>query len=280
MLSLLERTISGVDRRLLLLAPPDTSLPPTLRAIHDPLGHRQFVRELQRLRGRVYLADGALKPEQLLNDGRHRSPEDQHSWHLLMLGGDGRPHGCISFRNHVGAVGLEQLRVRGCPLARDEEWRDGLRQAVEAEIALARRERLHYAEVGGWALSEECRRTPDGIVLALAVFAFGRLLGGALGITTATVRHCSSTILRRLGGVPLRVNGAPIPVYHDPHYRCEMELLRFDSRRPHARYAEAIDLLFAQLHQVTILASPAAPTGALPLRASYESNSRGAIAAA
>ena len=37
MLSLLERTISGVDRRLLLLAPPDTSLPPTLRAIDDLL---------------------------------------------------------------------------------------------------------------------------------------------------------------------------------------------------------------------------------------------------
>ena len=281
MLSLLGRTISGVDRRLLLLAPPETSLPPTLqRAVDDSLSHRQFVHDVQRLRGRVYVADGALTSEQLLHDGRHRTPEDEHSWHVLMLGGDGRPTGCAWYRNHQNPVGLDHLRVRKCPLAHDEAWRDGLRQAVDAEIAQARREHVHYAELGGWAVSHESRRTPDVIVLALAVFALSRTLGDALGITTATVRNCSSTILRRLGGAPLHVNGAPIPAYHDPQYRCDMELLRFDSRRPNPRYAEAIKLLLTQLPQVTVLA-PAASVGAASVgRESCGSNVMNGVAAA
>lgn len=281
MLSLLGRTISGVDRRLLLLAPPETSLPPSLqRAFDDPIGHRQFVNDVQRLRGRVYLADGALTPEQLLHDGRHSSAEDEHSWHLLTLGADGRPTGCVWYRNHQGALGLEHLRVRSCPLAHDEVWRDNLRQAVDADIAEARRHRLQYAEIGGWAVSEESRRTPDAIVLALAVFALGRLLGGALGITTATVRHCSSTILRRLGGSSLQVNGASIPVYHDPQYRCEMELLRFDSRRPDPRYAGAIELLLTQLPQVTVLAAAASINGLSVRCESYCPSGTDAVAAA
>ena len=81
------------------------------------------------------------------------------------------------------------------------------------------------------------------------------MAGGALGLTTATVRHCSSTILRRIGGRRLEVDGMVVPPYYDPRYKCEMELLRFDSRRPSAKYADMIDRLGEKLASVHVIAA-------------------------
>src|SRR5262249_12684176 len=105
------------------------------------------------------------------------------------------------------------------------------------------------------------RWSSEGLVLALAGYSLGRLLGGALGITTATVRHCSSTILRRLGGSHLEWNGRPIPSYYDARYKCEMELLRFDSRQPNAKYNHLVDVLRNRLTQALVIVSgrPAVP---------------------
>jgi hypothetical protein len=128
--------------------------------------------------------------------------------------------------------------------------------AVESEIARARRDYLHYAEVGGWAVAKESRCTSEGLVLALAGFSLGRLCGGCLGITTATVRHYSSSILRRLGGSRLEIDGATVPPYYDSKYDCHMELLRFDSRRPDAKYNRLITSLTDKLAGVLVIAKP------------------------
>jgi hypothetical protein len=81
------------------------------------------------------------------------------------------------------------------------------------------------------------------------------MLGGALGLTTATVRHSSSTILRRLGGSLLEIGGSIVPPYYDPKYKCEMELLRFDSRKPSAKYAGLVELLGERLQNVSVVTS-------------------------
>jgi hypothetical protein len=73
-------------------------------------------------------------------------------------------------------------------------------------------------------------------------------------MTTATVRHCSSTILRRLGGSDLTVDGRGVPSYYDPRYKCEMELLRFDSRHPSPKYSGLVELLKAKLSGVLVIA--------------------------
>jgi hypothetical protein len=125
---------------------------------------------------------------------------------------------------------------------------------VTSERDRASRQGLRYAEVGGWAVSEASRCTSEGLVIALAAYSLGRALGGALGLTTATVRHASATILKRLGGSLLEVGGAIIPPYYDPHYKCEMELLRFDSRYPGARYGGLVETLAAQLSGVPVIA--------------------------
>jgi hypothetical protein len=255
MLKLLERNIAQVDRRLVLLAPPDASVYASFTHVDlDAERHRHMLRDVQRLRGGIYYRDGAIDQQDLTEGGLHRTPEDEKSWHLLMTDGKDRVTACVWYLEHDSDASLDHLRVRNCPLGTQAGWRDTLKRAVENELARARTEHLRYAEVGGWAVAEECRCKSEGLLLALAAYSLGRIAGGALGITTATVRHSSSTILRRLGGQHLHADGRIVPPYYDPRYDCEMELLRFDSRRPNAKYSGVIDILKEKLANVLVLA--------------------------
>ena len=252
---LLHRSITNVDNRLVLLAPPDGPVPASFENVDvNPARHAGLIADLQGLRGRIYLRDGAVESQQLTRDGLHQTPEDEKSWHLLMLDKLGRVEACVWFMHHDPTIPAERLRVRHCPLAHEPGLRETLWAAVELELRRARRARIGYAEVGGWAVSESSRGTSAGLVLALAGYSLGAFLGGTLGMTTATVRHCSSAILRRLGGTDLSVDGRTVPSYHDPRYKCEMELLRFDSRRPSAKYSGLVDLLKGQLSDVLVIA--------------------------
>ena len=264
MLKLLERTVASLDQRLILLA-PDASVPEFFQNVdHDPAGHQRLVREMQRLRGRIYVGDGALGREQLTPDGLHDTTEDHKSWHLLMVDRARRVTGCAWYLEHPSDVRARDLRVRNSPLARMAEWRGKLWKGVEAELKRARAAQLNYAEVGGWAVSEQSRCSSEGLVLALAGYSLGRICGDCLGIPTATVRHCSSSILRRLGGAPLQSEGGSIPSYYDPRYRCEMEILRFDSRRPNPKYNELIERLREKMANVPLIARSAAENFASP----------------
>lgn len=209
--------------------------------------HSHLIEETQRFRGRVYLADGAIQPQDLDAKGRHIQPADSRSWHLVMLGPMGRVIGCTRFRRHAGQVSWGQLSVRQAPIADSEEWGLKFRESVDAELAAAWRAGFSYVEVGGWALSEELRGTFWALKTVLAIYAWSQLLGGALAITTATERNRSARILRKLGGKPLACEGAELPAYYDHRYRCKMEVLRFDSREPNAKYGDMLDELREQV---------------------------------
>ena len=79
------------------------------------------------------------------------------------------------------------------------------------------------------------------------MYALGEILGGTVGISTATMRHASSAILQKLGGSRLGDGGQPLPSYLDPKYRCEMQLLQFDTSNPASRYADAISGLIGEM---------------------------------
>jgi hypothetical protein len=258
MLRLLERNIASVEQRLVLLAPPQATIPSHFRNVTRDFGqHRDLVREMQRLRGSVYLEEGNLRHEHLTTDGLHETPEDARSWHLLMTDRRGGVSACAWYLEHENTASIESLRVRNCPLARVDDWSDRLKAAVESELARARKDSLRYAEVGGWAVARERRCTSEGLVLALAAYGLCRTLGGALGMTTANVKHSSSSILRRLGGSYLEASGRTIPAYFDSRYNADIELLRFDSRRPAGKYAGLIDLLRDKLSHVAVYAGTA-----------------------
>jgi len=253
MLTLLERSIASADGRLTLLAPPGP-LSAFFRNVDiDASRHGKLFREMQRLRGEVYLRDGAIERHELSAAGLHQTPEDDNSWHLLMLDEEGRLNSCIWYLEHDNSTAIDALRARNCWLARAPESRDTFRRAVEAELRQARSESLRFAESGGWAVAEGSRCSTEGLLLALGAFAMGNVSGGVRALATATARHCSSTILRRLGGSLLGAGGQAISSYYDPKYKCDMELLRFDSRSPNARYAEWVDYLHSELADARVI---------------------------
>jgi hypothetical protein len=176
---------------------------------------------------------------------------------LLILNRERQVTACVWYLEHENTTSVERLRARRCALATRDESREQFHTAIDSELARARDAHMKYAEVGGWAVARDCRCTSEGLVLALAAYSLGRIAGGALGLTTATVRHASSTILRRIGGSHLMAGTTPIPAYFDPRYGCEMELLRFDSRRPAPKYSPLIDHLKDKLADVLVVASSA-----------------------
>jgi hypothetical protein len=263
MLKLLERNIASIEERMVLIAPRRSAIGWFFQDVRvDPARRRRLLHTMQRLRGRIYLHDGAIGPEDLSPDGRHRTPEDDKSWHLLMLDPSGRVSACVWYLEHAATAAFEHLRAHHTPLAGHQQWGGRLWRAVESELALARMHQLRYAEVGGWAVSAASRCTSEGLLLALAAYSLGRIGNGTLGMTTATARHASATILRRLGGAPLEADGETIPSYFDPRYKCQMEMLRFDSRRPSGRYAALVDRLKDKLASVNVLATNRVAFGA------------------
>ncbi|HVW86778.1 MAG TPA: hypothetical protein VHB50_18965, partial [Bryobacteraceae bacterium] len=193
--------------------------------------------------GRLYLEDGAIGQNDLSADGRHILPTDEQSWHLLSINSAGKIVGCTRYLQHQKNTRFDDLRVRHAALAESDVWGARLRAAVEEELSNARKAGFSYVEVGGWAMDYEIRCTAECLRSVLATYAWSRIIGGALGISTATERNGSASILRRLGGRSLEWDGAALPAYFDPHYNCSMQMLRFDSRSPNPRYEEAIEQL-------------------------------------
>jgi hypothetical protein len=112
---------------------------------------------------------------------------------------------------------------------------------------------MWFGEVGGWAVAEEQRRTFEPLRIIPAAFGLLRLLGGALGVATATLRHESAPILRRIGLTSLVEDGQELPAYFDPHYGCQMEVLQFDSRRPAPKYEGWVSELSESLRTAPVI---------------------------
>jgi hypothetical protein len=89
--------------------------------------------------------------------------------------------------------------------------------------------------------------------MALATYSLAQVLGGCIGITTATTRHSSSSILRRLGGSSLESGGDELPSYYDPQFQCQMEVLGFDSDRPAPKYGGLVDRLRSEIRAAPVI---------------------------
>ncbi len=219
-------------------------LPPANERVSGPFRNVQFhsrrredlFAQMQRLRGHAYLQDGAITSQELTSDGRHATSTDLHSWHVLTLDREGRVVGCLRYLEERGAREFDELLVRHAAVAACPIRGTRFRATVERAMKRARQMKIGFGEVGGWAVAEERRHTLDPLRIILATYALLELLGSAAGVATATVRHGSSTILRRIGLTALRDEADDLEPYYDPQYRCEMEVLQFDSRHPNPKY--------------------------------------------
>jgi hypothetical protein len=202
----------------------------------------RLLSSLQKLRGRSYVADGAIGREELTGDGRFVMPGDESSWHFVLTAGNDQVIGCVRYSVYDPAkVRFEDLRIGQVPRLAEADWGQRLRASVDSDLRLARERGSAYAELGGWAIAEEYRGTKLALETLLASYAWGGLLeGGCICSCTATVRHGSAAILRRIGGVPMSTAEGLLPAYWDPRYGCEMEVLRFDSQAVEPRYRRVI----------------------------------------
>jgi hypothetical protein len=236
------------EHRLVLLAPrQSTGVAWFGKPVADWTRHQQLLREMQRFRGSIYLSDGAIRRSDLTVDGRHFQAADEESWHVLAIDRNKKVKGCSRYRKYPKTVRFDHMGVSRSEIARSDVWANRLSRAVQNEISIAHQRGIGVVEVGGWAVAEASRFGTDALRLALSTFALAKMLGGCIGLTTATVRHCSSTILRKLGGRLLNIEGQEIPRYFDTAYDCEMEILRFDSAELNPRFGEILDRLCADL---------------------------------
>jgi len=253
-----SRSLSPVGS-MMLVAPREAVVPDTFNAVNvDGSQHERLLHQVQRLRGRTYLDDGAIAAADLADDGRHVQAADDAGWHVLSLQEDGRVAACARLRLHRPDCPPSALGVWSSALAKSTAWSDRLWQALEADLGLARLRNVHYVEFGGWAVGDEWRGTTMALTTAMATYALGECLGGFVGVTTATVRHCSSRMMRKLGGHSFTAEGASVPSYFDDRYGCEMELLRFDSKRPAQRYGPMVKHAVRSLLEVPVVCADSA----------------------
>jgi hypothetical protein len=265
MLKALDRNIAAASERIVLVAPSVSAVSDMFENVEVSADrHLALIREVQRLRGNIYYNDGAIRAEQLAPGGLHETPEDAKGWHLLLVDRDQTVSACALYLEHEPDVRFEETRAAVCPLAHEPAWRQTMWRAMQAELTRARRARIPFVELGGWAVSEKSRGTAGPLALALAVWGFSRRDAGALGMTTATFRHCSATILKRLGGSRFEIDGTTLPPYFDPRYKCMMEMLRFDSRTPNPKYVDLIDQVRGMLCKIPVIVRPSF-VGAMPL---------------
>jgi len=244
---------STPSRKWVLLSPSSTVVPDCFGPVHADVGRRNnLFLDMQRLRGSIYLEDGAIEADQLTDD-RHQADSDEASWHLLVVDRDDQVRGCVRFHAYPEETRFSNLNVSHSALAYSEEWGEKLKGAVESELALSRRLHLPCVEIGGWALAEGIRGTSEAIRMALAMYSLSQALGGSVGLSTATRRHCSASILRRIGGRSLEYAGVELPSYDDPHFKCRMEVLRFYSWAPNPRYNLWIEEIKQELRDVPVL---------------------------
>jgi len=231
-----------------ILAPHGASAP--LPAISIRSHMAQYVRllgEMQRLRGRVALREGAITASMMDSSGRYVMDGDLKSWHLLRLHNDGQVVGCARLLVHPCDVKFHRLRIAASSLAQSTTWKSHVQAAVEGELKRARRNGQTLIEPGGWVVDECVRGTCEAVYLAIAAFAWAQILGDCIGFLTATEKHGSSTILRRLGGRSLESEGQTIPRYFEPKWGCNAELLRFDTNSLDSRFAGALEAARSRL---------------------------------
>ena len=240
--------------RFQLLAPSSVWFP-AQKCRRDAEAYGNLLGSLQKLRGRSYVRDGALQSWDLDSEGRHRMSDDERCWHFLLVDPSDDVIGCARFLLHSLDATYDQLRVSQSPLASDSVWGSKLRRLTERALRQARQERIGYAELGGWAITEEHRNTKAALEILIGSYAWAELVGHCICSCTATVRNNSSSILKRMGACSLVHEGETLPFYFDAQYGCNMELLGFDSRRLPSRFAPLLKEIRPKLEASVLIQS-------------------------
>ncbi len=212
--------------RFVLLAPTPPG-PAFTNVTADSERWNQLLKEAGRVRGRAYLADGAISAGDLDEDGAFLIPLDRHSWHILVQDDDGRTLG--TSRNTLLPLRDSQRRGRLPHIGKSfERAALPLSYRVSAEQYLAKAQ-LRFGSshplwgvTGGWASTLEGAKS--GPLVALALRAHFRLTGCACGLAIASERHNAVGQLMRTGCRLIHPRTHP-GMFFDPGYGCHVGLV-------------------------------------------------------
>jgi hypothetical protein len=202
--------------------------------------HCDAFSEVQRFRGRVYVADKAIPASALDEKGRHSQDFDFENYHLCLQNLEDRIVGCLRLRLHEPTNEIPDLRLHELIKRMNPDLAESCHRALTSLFESSRRDNVRFCEVGGWAIDEELRHHRISTLLPIAGWSFYQIMGNAIVVVSATTRHHSSAILKRLGGFPLMDGDKQLPSFMDDFHGCEMELVGFDSRRPHPKYEKLV----------------------------------------
>lgn len=241
-----------------LLPPRNGDIPSTFTSVCcTPSAHEARVWEIQKFRGRIYFADGAIRNSALDEHGRHVSAADADSWHLFVTREDDAVCGCMRVRLFDAAVDIADLNILQIIARLPEQVRQQHVRCMKQVRDQAARSFMLFGEAGGWAVAEELRAKSAGVTLAVAVWPLCRLLGGVIAIAAATARHNSARILTRLGGVALSDGAKAVEPFYDDYFRCQMHMMSFDSRRLAPQYEKMATILEEHFATTTLVMATA-----------------------
>jgi hypothetical protein len=213
-----------------------------------PPNYDAVLSEIQRLRGSRYFADGAISAAALDAHGRHVTAEDEKCYHLVLS--NGRVQGCLRLRLHPKSD--EQITkyavydlIRRMPGELAKKYHAGLEELIRTYCDVG----MVVGESGGWAISQDFQGHVAMLAVPLAGWSFSRVLSRQVWIAAATERNGSAEMLKRMGGWRLKLKGEELPSFYDPGYKCQMELLCFDSDILNPKFEPAVRDLQALLEE-------------------------------
>src|SRR4051812_20173524 len=110
--------------RFQLLAPPGVTPSKVSGSISsDRDSYERYLMSLQKLRAKSYLADGAIAPEQLDEEGRFRMGRDEDCWHFLLVNPQEEVVGCVKYLDHTPTARAEDLLISHSAVGQDPVWR-------------------------------------------------------------------------------------------------------------------------------------------------------------
>jgi len=222
------------DAFLGILAPPGVVVPDHLLSVRpDQHAYESLLSAIQRFRGSVYVADGAIPASELDDQGRHFSITDFRSWHVYLLDQQFSMAACARLRGYPETVGSHDLYLAHTLRRLPADQRSRYEAALQVHLDRLQHEGKRIAEVGGLAVDPQARGGTKTVILIAACWALMRALDSPYwGLSTTTLRYHANELMRRFGAYPLEDNGVPLPPFFDSFHQCDLELLVFDPSRP------------------------------------------------
>jgi hypothetical protein len=191
-----------------------------------------YVERIRSFRERIWQADGAIPQNGQDPHMDHFASFDEVGCHAILMNGADELVGCARYLMwdlRSGNFRLEQLALFPFLTRMASEQRalfvSAIQYFLDDSLARSPVSYRRLMESGGWAVDRREENRYAAPLLVAIGFALGLSNLCLVGLSAATVRHRSNSILKRLGMFELRYRSQALPTFFDPYHGCDMEIL-------------------------------------------------------